>query len=130
MRISGINPKMAQMPQMSGLEQAGGTGDSEKLGGVEKAGITDGAFTKNIGTGSLSHRSGENFGNLLNEALQELNGIQGQSRQMQNDYMVGKPVEFHDLMITMEKASTAMALTLQVRNKLLEAFQEIQRTQI
>lgn len=133
---------MAQMAQMNGLGQAGGQGDLAKqleaaanspaleLDGGEKAGITDSAFSRNFGSGSLSLRSGDSFGRMLNQALAEVNGIQGQSRQMQNDYLTGKPVEFHDLMITMEKASTAMALTLQVRNKLLEAFQEIQRTQI
>lgn len=142
MRISGFNPQMAQMAQMNGLGQAGGQADlgrqlesagnspSSELGGIEMAGGIDGASGSNIGAGSVSSSSSDNFGRMLNEALAEVNGIQGQSRQMQNDYLTGKPVEFHDLMITMEKASTAMALTLQVRNKLLEAFQEIQRTQI
>ena len=142
MRISGFNPQMAQMTQMNGLGQAGGQGDLAKqleaaanspaleLDGGERAGINDGSFGPSLGSGSPSLRSGDNFGTMLNQALTEVNGMQGQSRQMQNDYMTGKPVEFHDLMITMEKASTAMALTLQVRNKLLEAFQEIQRTQI
>lgn len=33
-------------------------------------------------------------------------------------------------MIAMEKASTAMQLTMQVRNKMLEAYQEISRMQV
>jgi flagellar hook-basal body complex protein FliE len=41
-----------------------------------------------------------------------------------------KPVEVHDLMIAMEKASTSMQLTMSVRNKTLEAYQEISRMQI
>jgi flagellar hook-basal body complex protein FliE len=72
----------------------------------------------------------ENFGQMLKDALGEVNGLQSDSRQLQNDYLQGKPVEFHDLMIKMEQASTAMSLTLQVRNKLLEAYQEVSRTQV
>jgi flagellar hook-basal body complex protein FliE len=80
------------------------------------------------GQGSVD--SAEDFGKMLKDALAEVNETQMDARSLQNDFMTGKPVEFHDLMIRMEQASTAMALTMQVRNKLLEAYQEISRTQI
>jgi flagellar hook-basal body complex protein FliE len=70
------------------------------------------------------------FGQLLMDALEEVNKAQAESRSLQNDLMANRPVEFHDLMIAMERASTAMALTLQVRNKLLEAYQEVSRMQV
>jgi flagellar hook-basal body complex protein FliE len=44
--------------------------------------------------------------------------------------MTGQNVELHELMISMERAGLAMELTLQVRNKLLEAYQEISRMQV
>ncbi|MCG9894923.1 MAG: flagellar hook-basal body complex protein FliE [Fimbriimonadaceae bacterium] len=72
----------------------------------------------------------EDFGSMMVKALQSVNGMQQDARQMQNDLMSGKPVEFHNLMVEMEKASTAMTLTMQVRNKILEAYQEVARTQI
>jgi flagellar hook-basal body complex protein FliE len=72
----------------------------------------------------------ENFGQMLMDAIQEVNKSQTDSRKMQEDLMANRPVEYHDLMITMERASTAMSLTLQVRNKLLEAYQEINRMQV
>lgn len=64
------------------------------------------------------------------DALQEVNGMQQEARSLQNSYFAGQPVEVHDLMIAMEKASVGMSLTLQVRNKLLEAYQEISRMQV
>jgi flagellar hook-basal body complex protein FliE len=70
------------------------------------------------------------FAEMLQRLLQEVNDAQRHSRAMQNDYLEGKPVEIHDLMIAMERASVSMQLTMQVRNKLLEAWQEIQRTQV
>ena len=41
-----------------------------------------------------------------------------------------KPVEIHDVMIGMEKAGVALQLTLAVRNKVLEAYQEVSRMQV
>jgi flagellar hook-basal body complex protein FliE len=74
----------------------------------------------------VSDKSGD-FGQMLMDALKEVNQTQADSKGLQNDFMAGRPVEYHDLMIAMEKASTSMQLTLQVRNKLLEAYQEISK---
>lgn len=70
------------------------------------------------------------FGQKLMDAIKEVNNQQADSRELQNKFMAGQPVEFHELMIAMEKASTSMALTMQIRNKLLEAYQEISRMQV
>lgn len=67
---------------------------------------------------------------MLMDALKEVNEAQSDSREKQNLLMANRPVDVDDLMISMEKASVAMQLTLQVRNKLLEGYQEIIRTQI
>ncbi|MCC6403505.1 MAG: flagellar hook-basal body complex protein FliE [Fimbriimonadaceae bacterium] len=67
---------------------------------------------------------------MLMDALKEVNKAQQDAKGLQNDLMANRPVEFHDLMIAMERASTAMALTLQVRNKVLEAYQEVSRMQV
>lgn len=70
------------------------------------------------------------FAQTLMDVLKDVNAAQQESLGKQNAFMTGQPVELHDLMITMERASTAMSLTLQVRNKMLEAFQEINRMPI
>jgi flagellar hook-basal body complex protein FliE len=75
--------------------------------------------------------NGEDFGNLLMDAIKEVNATQGQARAMQDSYLAGQPgVEVHDVMVSMEKASVAMQLTMQVRNKVLESYQELARMQI
>jgi flagellar hook-basal body complex protein FliE len=73
---------------------------------------------------------GDDFAQMLMDTMKEVNQSQLNSQSLQNDFMAGQPVEFHDLMIAMEKAGTAMQLTLQVRNKVLEAYQEMMRMQI
>lgn len=72
----------------------------------------------------------QDFGELLKGVLEEVNQSQQNAGQMQAEYLAGKPIELHDMMIALERASVSMQLTMQVRNKLLEAWQEIQRTQI
>jgi flagellar hook-basal body complex protein FliE len=86
-------------------------------------------FTKLAGENAVGQENGD-FAQKLMDVLKEVNESQLQAKDKQNAFMTGQPVEFHDLMITMERASTAMQLTLQVRNKLLEAYQEINRMQV
>lgn len=74
--------------------------------------------------------NGDDFAQTLMDVIKEVNQAQADSRNLQNSAIAGQPVEPHDLMITMERAGTAMQLTLQVRNKMLEAYQEINRMQI
>ena len=71
------------------------------------------------------------FGKMLMDVLKEVNDNQLNAKQVGNDFMTGQQgVDYHDLMIAMERASVAMNLTVQVRNKLLEAYQEITRMQV
>lgn len=75
-------------------------------------------------------QEGDDFGQLLMDVIKEVNNTQADARGLQNDLMANRPVEYHDLMIAMERASVAMDLTMQVRNKVLEAYQEIARMQV
>ena len=77
--------------------------------------------------GAAEGKEGD-FGGMLVKALEEVNGAQGNVKSMQQDFLSGRrDVDVHDVMIAQEKASTAMQLTMAVRNKALEAFQEINR---
>lgn len=79
---------------------------------------------------SQAQESGEDFGRMLMDAIKDVNATQQDSAKLQNELMAGRPVEYHTLMIALEKASTAMSLTMQVRNKLLESYQEISRMNV
>lgn len=73
---------------------------------------------------------GNQFSQQLTDVLKEVNAAQQESLAKQNALMTNQPVDLHDMMIAMERASTSMQLTMQVRNKLLEAYQEITRMQV
>lgn len=72
----------------------------------------------------------DDFGQMLKDALSEVNEAQQNSSEMVNAFAQGKNVELHRVMMAMERASVAMQLTLQVRNKVLEAYQEVSRMQV
>lgn len=60
----------------------------------------------------------------------EVNATANYSSEMQQAFAAGENVQLHDVMIAAEKSSVAVQLATQIRNKLLEAYQEISRMQV
>ncbi len=69
----------------------------------------------------------QSFGTYLKDAIQEVNNKQYESDVMTEKLVRGGNVELHDVMITAQKASIALNATMEVRNKVVEAYQEIIR---
>ncbi len=70
------------------------------------------------------------FGQMLREVIGQVNDAQQQSAELAQRFARGEPVDEQTLVLAMERASLAFQLTLQVRNKVLEAYQEIMRLQV
>lgn len=70
------------------------------------------------------------FGNLLNQAITKLNDQQMTVEQLTERFAAGDLQDVHQLLIASEKASLGLELAVQVRNKAIEAYQEIMRMQI
>jgi flagellar hook-basal body complex protein FliE len=76
-------------------------------------------------------QQGGDFAQKLMDAIKDVNASQNEAVSKQQDLITGRrPTEVHDVMIAMEKASTTMQLTLAVRNKILDAYTEIERLQV
>lgn len=76
-------------------------------------------------------KPGENgFGDTIKNAISKVNDLQAEADQLATRLAAGDAVEIHQAMIAMQKASTALQFTIQVRNKIIEAYQEIMRMQI
>lgn len=71
-----------------------------------------------------------NFGDSIKQAINNVNESQQTADKLATKLAVGDAVEVHQAMIAMQKASTAFQFTVQVRNKILEAYQEIMRMQV
>ena len=73
--------------------------------------------------------SGE-FGKWFAAEMQELNQQILTSETNLEKLATGETNNLHEVMMSLEKAKLSFQLTLQVRNKLLEGYQEIMRMQI
>lgn len=76
-------------------------------------------------------QGGKSFHEVLTSSLNEVNEMQINANQQIEDLMLGKNgVTTHDAMIAMEKADTAFMLMNQIRGKIVQAYQEVLRTQV
>jgi flagellar hook-basal body complex protein FliE len=72
-----------------------------------------------------------NFSQVLAASLDQVNAMQAESNQLKTAYEIGDPsVDLPDVMISMQKASLAFEATVEVRNKLLSAYQEVMNMQV
>jgi flagellar hook-basal body complex protein FliE len=84
-----------------------------------------GAADAGAGTSS----SGADFGAVLTQGLQRLQQVQDTADDLAVQAATGRLTDVHDYMIAATEASLATSLTVAVRNKALESFNEIMRMQ-
>ena len=74
--------------------------------------------------------AGQGFDALLNGITKNPAEGQSQADTLAMKVAAGEPVELHEAIIAMEQANVSLQFALQVRNKLVEAYQEVMRMQI
>ncbi|AST97512.1 flagellar hook-basal body complex protein FliE [Shouchella clausii] len=81
-------------------------------------------------TGKTEANSKGDFKSALMNALQSVNQDQLASSEATQALVKQEPIDVHDVMIAASKASVSMQAALEVRNKAVEAYQEMMRMQI
>jgi len=66
-----------------------------------------------------------NLIDALGDTMKTVNDLQGASVDAQNRYQMGEDIPLTDVVMRMQKASLALEATIQIRNKVLTAYQEI-----
>lgn len=74
--------------------------------------------------------SGADFGTLLKSGVTTLSEQTDRASQLLSAYAVGEKVSPHELVMAMEQAKMSMQLAVEVRNRLVDAYQELTRLQI
>jgi len=79
---------------------------------------------------AASSASGTSFGALVTQGLEQVNHglVSGQVELQQ--LAAGEPVNLHQMMIHMEQSRLSFELLMQVRNRVLEAYQDVMRMQV
>ncbi|WP_010269585.1 flagellar hook-basal body complex protein FliE [Paenibacillus senegalensis] len=70
------------------------------------------------------------FNQMVNDAIANLNNQHHQVNQLNEQFVRGELNDVHQLMIASAKAELGLQLTVQVRNKAIESYQEIMRMQM
>ncbi len=81
-------------------------------------------------TTSSANQAGSSFGDILKNMVAETNQAQQVSDQAMQQLHSGGEKNLHGAMISMEKADISMRYMIQVRNKAIDAYQEIMRMQV
>lgn len=70
------------------------------------------------------------FADVLQQSIGEVNQMQKKADAAITALATGEKVSLHETMIAMEQADVSFRLMMQVRNKIVEAYQEILRMQV
>jgi flagellar hook-basal body complex protein FliE len=101
----GIDPMTAATTALSGLNGGGAASTLTSAGGQAAAPTP--------------------FGDLLTDAIGQVNDLQAQAHDAVTGLMSGSGVDVHQAMIATQKASAAFELALAVRNKAVAAYQSV-----
>jgi len=74
--------------------------------------------------------TGESFSTMLGKMVADVNGKQISAANAVNNLQAGGDVSLHQAVIAMEEANVSFQLMVEVRNKLLDAYQEIMKMQV
>ncbi len=76
-----------------------------------------------------SGRDKADFGRWLAGKLAKVDKLQKQADTAARDMITGRNTSLHETMLAMQKAEISFKLLMEVRNKLISAYEEIQRMQ-
>ena len=78
---------------------------------------------------STEKSEGGSFGNMLEDAIQQVNNLEMES-QKEMDKFLAQDTDLHSVVMALEKADISFQVMMQVRNKIVSAYQEIMKTQV
>lgn len=75
-------------------------------------------------------KNGDNFENLFTGLINSVTDAQNESSKVTQDFINGKGVELHEVMIAGEKAKTSLELLMEIRNKTVDMYKELTRMSV
>ncbi len=75
-------------------------------------------------------QQGNSFGKMLSNSITEVNSLQNEADKAIQELATGKGKGIHETMIALDKAEVSFKLMMQVRNKIIAAYEQIMRMQV
>lgn len=72
----------------------------------------------------------KSFASVLKQSIEKVNEAQNHSDVLTEKLARGGNVDLHEVMIASQKASITLQTTMEIRNKVVEAYQEVMRMQV
>jgi flagellar hook-basal body complex protein FliE len=113
----------------AGIGAGIGSGISMPLNLIDGAGGVGGAGSA-AGKQAVEDAAGGSFAGVLKSKLADLNAQQADSAKATQDMATGRVDDIAQTMLRIEQASVSMQMATQVRNKVIEAYQEVLRMQM
>ena len=70
------------------------------------------------------------FSDIISGVINNVNNSQVNANNMVNSFIKGEDVSMHNVMLAVEESQISMQLLIELRNKLVEAYQEVNRVQL
>lgn len=70
------------------------------------------------------------FGDVLQKELNKVNTLQVQADKANQEFVIGESEDMHSVLLATEEARLSLELAVQIRNKIIESYQEISRMQL
>ena len=121
---------------MSGIGSIGGAGAVDQIISLRQQILERSSFLQELhqakgaeatGSTTSAESAGGGFADTLKGALEGVNAAQSRSSELAAGYERGEVTDIAKVMLARQEAGVAFEATLQVRNKLLSAYQDIMR---
>lgn len=123
--------KQMQSLQVSTPDPAKAQEEMLSSAGLSVQGTTPAVQDNSLIEGPTANDSVGEFAAMLSRAFENVNILQNESSSMQSRFDVGdRSVSLADVMLASQKSSISFEATLQVRNKMVDAYKTIMQMQI
>lgn len=105
--------------------------------GISAININSDIFANSITNNTISsssmtnnEKSGLKFSDVIDKAVNEVNNSQVSANNKIESFIKGEDVTMHEVMLAVQESQMSMQLMLEVRNKIVEAYKEVNSVQL
>lgn len=105
--------------------------------GIGAININSDIFANSITNNTISsssmtnnEKSGLKFSDVIDKAVNEVNNSQVSANNKIESFIKGEDVTMHEVMLAVQESQMSMQLMLEVRNKIVEAYKEVNSVQL